>query len=188
MRVKHKPVLAVSALVIVSGLFWFTFHILKEFNKISQQIGYDSNMSFLNAVISERLDEYYDTHGQYPAKLTDLTNAILAHCYKSEIPENPKELGILDKFLYSTNGTYYEITWDAQWGKGELYTYKEHALKGKITFTEMYIDGQLYSRDEFEDGHIYPFTGVKKTYRNGKLIQKTIYRDGEVVSEEKYSD
>ena len=181
MKAKHIFILTVTVLVVVSGMFWFAFHTFKVFNRSASEMAYNSDMSFLGAVIRETLDDYYRAHGNYPAKLTELKGTILSHCYEpgSEIPEQSKYIQMLDRFAYSTDKTYYEITWEVR-DRGKLYTYKEHAVEGKISFDEAYINGQLYSRRVYTNGH------VEKRYHEGKLIRMTVYENGEVVSEEKY--
>ncbi|GAF98652.1 unnamed protein product, partial [marine sediment metagenome] len=82
-------------------------------------------------------------------------------------------------------GTYYEVTSDVQHGD-HVHTYKQHALKGEMIFMEYYVDGQLRSRTEHPGGYGFEYSGVEKEFRDGKLVSITVYKDGKVVSEEKY--
>jgi len=132
-------------------------------------------MSWLNAAISEELAEYYDTHGHYPDKLTDLTIPFPGDNAKPEM---------LEKFEYSTDGTSYEMICNIDWIDREIY--KEHAHAGKIIFVEHYIDGQLRKRTEHPSGYGTRYSGVEKRFHDGKLVSTTVYKDGKVVSEEKH--
>jgi hypothetical protein len=118
-------------------------------------------MSWLNAAIREELDDYYIAKGQYPSQLSDLSIPFPGDGAKPEM---------LNNFRYVTDGTFYEIIWEVQDGSG-IDAYKEHVAKRKMLFTEHYINGQLFSREDFGEG---------------MKIPKSRFNDGNTVSEKKY--
>jgi hypothetical protein len=160
MRIKNKIILIVLVVIGVGCVSWFVFCAFKLFSKSAERMRYYSAMSWLNAAIRKELDDYYDAKGQYPTELADLS---------IPFPGDGAEPKMLNNFVYSTDGSYYEITWEIQYGSG-INTHKEHAVRGQMIFTEYYINGQLHSRTEFSEG---------------KIISKTLFKNGKVVSEEK---
>jgi len=163
MRIKHKLILIVLVVIGVGCVSWFAFCAFKLFNKSAERTRYYSAMSWLNAAIREELDDYYKVKGRYPPQLSDLTIPFPGDGAKPEM---------LNNFKYVTDGSYYEITWEVRYGSG-INAHKEHVVKGKMIFTEYYINGQLYSRTDFGEG---------------KTIPKSKFKDGNTVSEKKYSN
>ncbi len=141
----------------------FAYYAFKLFNESAERIRYYSAMSWLNAAIHEELDDYYIAKGQYPLQLSHLSIPFPGDGAKPEM---------LNNFKYVTDGTFYEIIWEVQYGSS-IDAYKEHVAKGKMLFTEHYINGQLLSRKDFGEG---------------MKIPKSRFNDGNTVSEKKYSN
>lgn len=144
-------------------VFWLSYYAFKFFNEIAERTRYSSAMSWLNAAIREELDDYYTAKGQYPSQLSDLTIPFPGDGAKPEM---------LNNFKYVTDDSYYEITWEVRYGSS-IDNYKEHVAKGKMIFTEYYINGQLHSRTDFGEGEAIP---------------KSKFKDGNAVSKEKYGN
>jgi hypothetical protein len=134
---KKKRVFAVIVLLffVMAGSYWFGINIL---NSVRYFRNY-SAMSWLNAALRESLKIYYDTNSGYPEKLTYL---------KIPFPGDNATPEMLDKFIYSTDGLCYEISYDMSHGKN-LHTYKENACKGKLIYEETYINNKLCVRNEY---------------------------------------
>jgi hypothetical protein len=106
MRIKTKITL-IALVVIGSGCaLWFAYYAFKFFNETAEKTRYLSAMSWLNAVIREELDDYYEAKGRYPSHLSDL---------KIPFPGDGANPEMLNNFKYVTDGNFYEITWDMQY-------------------------------------------------------------------------
>jgi len=157
-----KLIAIVLLLSLMVGAFWFGIQILNAV----KYFRYYSAMSWLNLALRESLETYYKTNNTYPEKLTYL---------KIAFPGDNATPEMLDKFIYSTDGSCYEINYDILHGKN-LETYKENACKGKLIYEETYIDNKLYMRNEYSNG-----TGTKRLYEKGRIISEKIYKDGKEV-------
>jgi hypothetical protein len=158
MRIKNKITLIVLVVIGAGCAAWIVYYAFKLFNESAERTRYESAMSWLNASIREELDDYYIAKGQYPSQLSDLTIPFPGDGAKPEM---------LNNFKYVTDGTYYEISWNFQFESG-IDTYKEHVIRGKMLFTEHYINGQLFSRKDFGEGKAIP----KSKDDNNVSVQK----------------
>ncbi|MHC4158650.1 MAG: hypothetical protein ACYSSO_06185 [Planctomycetota bacterium] len=147
-KTKAVWILAIVVLLILIGIFFLIVFVIPKFKSTTEQIRYHSDMSLLNSVIREQMKDYYDINGKYPQDLKELESDIIRSIYTSKAPENPKELKMLEEFVYVTDGIKYEISWDAAQGD-KIYTHKEYAKNGKLYLSEMYLNGQLHSKTEF---------------------------------------
>ena len=161
MKAKYKVILTVLVSIGVVCASWFAFYTFKALKKSANDTRHYSAMSWLNAAIREELDDYYKAKGRYPPQLSDLTIPFPGDGAKPEM---------LNNFKYVTDGTYYEIIWEVRYGSG-INTHKEHVVKGKMLFTEYYINGQLFSRKDFGEGKTIP----KSRFKNNKAISEKKY-------------
>jgi hypothetical protein len=129
-----------------------------------------SDMLSVNAALTEELQDYYENEGRYPDRLEILTGAIVRGSYIGEVPEKPKELGLLPRFDYSTDGEAYTLTWSVGRRSGTVFSYKEYGRDGALVRLEMYIDGELESRQIYGG--------------DGALVKWERYVDGEIVSQQ----
>ncbi len=186
MNRKYKIILTI--LVLVLGTTSIVLCTFRYFNEIKDDMKCYSNISLLKAVVRESLHSYYCAHDCYPTRLEFLRDDILARIYTPQtIPKEPKELELLKDFTYISDGNSYKVTCKIQF-HSKLETYIEHVAQDRMVFTELYIDGQLRSRCEYSNGNSYPFSGLAKEYRDGKLVSITEYKGGEVISEKTVSD
>ncbi len=160
MRTKHKLILIFFAVIGIVCLSWFAFYASKFLNESKERMGYLSAMLWLNAAIREELDDYYKAKSEYPPQLSDLT---------IPFPGDGARPEMLNNFKYVTDGTYYEVVCEIRYD-GEIDTYKEHVLRGQMIFTERYVNGKFYSRNDFGDG---------------KTISKSKFKDSNAFSEDK---
>jgi len=144
-RKKHivKIAIATSALIVVGFYGFITIDTLRNlpFNQIF------SDMSYLNYIIREELQQHYDQKGCYPNSLDMIKETIITNLYIAEVPDNPKELELFSRFEYSTDGNNYSITWSIS-NRGTIHTQKEFGRNGGLVKVEYYIDGDLFEEWE----------------------------------------
>lgn len=152
LQVKWKVIIAVVGVVVMGLSAYFvpvTYRVIRERR---EELLHHSDMMFLNAVIREAMANRYKVSGNYPQTLGELKDEILVNCYtdKSKMPEQSKFEGMLADFVYFSDNASYEIMWEVK-DRGKNYKRKEVNQDGKLLFTEIYIDEQLYSRKEYKD-------------------------------------
>lgn len=101
-----------------------------------------SDMAFLNAVIREELQQYFERHGRYPGSLEVLRESILRQLHAEPRADKSEDLGSLSQFAYSTDGESYKVDWSIR-QSGTVYTCTEYGSRGVLSKTEMYENGEL---------------------------------------------
>jgi hypothetical protein len=176
MNLKQKLTLTVAALAIAACAVWSAHCLLQQRNAAGYQARHLGAVAALNDQFRQQLHFYYGINHCYPEKLTDLTTVNTSA--GNVRPE------VLDAFSYVTGPGHYVITWTVQFDDDPSQAHKEHAIQGKVTFIEDYLDGELQSRTEYSQGYRHRDTRVEKLYRNGRFISAAKYENGRKVFEE----
>ncbi|UCG59038.1 MAG: hypothetical protein JSU70_05925 [Phycisphaerales bacterium] len=151
MAKKTKWLLITIVLVIAGTVYLGTMAVVCR--RVKPDIRLHSDMMLVDAGIREELQRYYKKEGRYPDRLEILTDSILRGCYTGVVPEKPKELELLPRSEYSTDGQTYTLTWSVERRSETVFTYKRYGRHGAFVTLEMYIDGEISSRQIFgEDG------------------------------------
>ncbi len=133
-KVKYKVFLVLFILPVVFGVFWIGRYAFKQFDKAASEMSYDSAMLWLEASVSESLNNYYRLNGNYPADLNELA---------IPFPGDNADPEMLRNFRYSTDGKDCEVICEIKHSNGSLRTYRKLAREGRIIRSEMYVDKEL---------------------------------------------
>jgi len=130
---KYKMVLIGIILALLASGLWFTFETVKLAHQKAAETSYYSGMSWLDAALSEGLDNYYKGHNRYPEKLSDL---------KIDFPGDNAKPEMLDAFKYFTDGKRYEMTWVVKY-RDKIHIHKRQGIRGKSSLRETHINNRL---------------------------------------------
>jgi len=167
----------VVAVVLLAALAAYAVYVFSAARAAkSRRADFFAAVAAINDQIRRALSDHYSKDGVYPNELADLEIPIPPDC------PDPDPLRF---FSYTSDGNYYILTWELQWGDEAPVSHRETAARGKVNFVEENVDGLLILRTEYPEGPQNPHTRTEKRYDKGHLLSTTRYANSRKISAEK---